>query len=1049
MGFLSGVLEDVSEKQPYSVGKTMLKEFVESELKPKLSTGREGFEFIAQVAGTVREYNERVKESNNHVKTIINNMDRDMKTLQNEVGKILQHNPDSENFDEVKQGETLVTKLADEYAKKGMNFDSNFVIREMNAWMTGAKVEPKQQFKDLNADLRLKITHARNNITHEAERLTTLSKKQKENLAAMTSMISNKLKTLKSCVNDRIMKDVNELVSKVNEKVAAILKLLKSISETLWDHVNELGRWIKEADEISVDAVKDVKGIIDNGVGWHKSDPIKEQAKQLKDKATELYWKFEGATRSVEDGVKNAKTEKVSELDKWKAAGDAAVNKAKEKCDQIVGKLKGQGSETGIVGERKAVTNAAEQLKIKADELRGKAYAAKTQIETLVSQALGEVKTMDDALRTNLRTVRDGIKSGIMDYIKNGLNGKIKVALTEMTDKIAHRDEEKPAKPGHLDKIVKGIKTYAERFSKEDEKTGFKGVVKGWLADILQSTPVTTTLATYIGGSKVGTLDNAEGIAQAIVAELKVEVTTAVDTFKNHVQDAGDSSTKIEDYILAVNNVCEKFAKAVGLKIKGQVEIGGVSRQMAENIKHVFTKVQSPVGRESDLAQAIRLILLQLIGAASQAGNAVHSFASIADDGLDDDDYDLGKNLTDGVGGVKKLGTQLYQQLQQAGGDRSSHFADFNGQIASTVNPIIGTEDVTDRSHKVTLDETKFSGYLHSVSKTVAGKKELIGDTGEGSLPQSIKKIQNEINEKQEYLKNVSNGESGGNGTFDAKTFETLNGQITSNLTAFTGAVEQLVKKDRVNTTVNAYLEDVSLLLNSGDPVDLKSDIKDTHPSVKGLVTIKEEIDSALDGIKNKADAEFDAAKATTDSGNIFTTLSTAITTNLKDLLAAFEEAGKQVNKHLQKLKTNIGKKEHGADAAVGTLQKIHDNLVTLLNGDISQVINDATAFKKQANQLRDKTIGALNGHVEDEVKKAETALITQANKNYVTSVKEMLTAFADKVQKELKPLPGEIDTDRQHGFKGFMRTLQGTFNGDETLTDNIDKLKGLVSELS
>ncbi|CDR71705.1 hypothetical protein, conserved [Babesia bigemina] len=70
MGFLYYLLKDVSEKQPYSVGKTMLKDFVETELKPKLSTGRKGFEVIEQVAGKVREYNERVKQSNDDMKTI-------------------------------------------------------------------------------------------------------------------------------------------------------------------------------------------------------------------------------------------------------------------------------------------------------------------------------------------------------------------------------------------------------------------------------------------------------------------------------------------------------------------------------------------------------------------------------------------------------------------------------------------------------------------------------------------------------------------------------------------------------------------------------------------------------------------------------------------------------------------------------------------------------------------------------------------------------------------------------------------------------------------
>ncbi|CDR71569.1 hypothetical protein, conserved [Babesia bigemina] len=1023
MGFLYQVLKDVSEKQPYSVGKNDLKHFVESELRPKLSAGREGFSVIETVAEKVREYNGKVKESNDHVKTMINNMNNDMKTLQNEVGKILENNADSENLDEVMQAETLVTKLADEYAKKGMNFDSNFVIREINAWRTGANVEPKQQFKDLNADLRLKITHARNNITHEAERLTTLSKKQKENLAAMTSMISNKLKTLKSCVNERILKDVNELVSKVNEKVAAILQLLKRISATLWNYVNELGRWIKDADEMVIQAIKDTKEIEQKGPGWQNQDNINEKAKEFKDKATDLYWKFEGAKRSVVDGIDKAKKENVSELDKWKKAGDAAVTKAKQKCGVIVEKLKGSDSSTHP--ERDEITKAAKELQTTADDLRKKAFEAKTQVTQLVEKALGEVKKMDEELRKNLKSVKDGIKREMKSYITGDLNDKIKAALTELTDKIA---KEGGVPPGHLDKIVAGVKEYAKGF-----KQAFASIVQAWVSAIVKSEGVQQLIDWYVSRNKsYSALKVSE---EHTVKEIVIKhVTDTLKSLPGSSNTAMGTRNTPRENLADIKEYLNSYAKEV--VNKRHAIIGLIEGDVKQN-----EQTQHSSRYKNDLlTKAIQTVLTSVSEAAGKMAIYFEKYSATAEI----------SNLDTAIKEVTGLGDTLHDQIQ--GFATGTQFGNVTTEIASRVQEKIGEDDrknIPDGLRdpdKVTLSHQFATYKSHVDSSSLRKGAEITGS--EGTLPQTIKSIQTTVNTNENCLKNVDDTNGNQPQKFNKATFSTLRATVDTSLEQFTDAVQKLVKGD-ANNEVHAYLEDLGKMLKAGDSVELSSDgLKGQH-TVKGLVTIKSEIDAALEGIKNKAETDFTAEKKATEGGAVFTTLSTAITTNLKDLLAAFEEAGKQVNEHLQKLETNIGKKEHGTNAADNTLQKIHDNLVALLNGDISQVIKDATAFKKQANQLRDKTIRDLNGHVEDEVKKAETSLITQANKNYVTSVKEMLQAFADKVQKELKPLPGEIDTDRQHGFKGFMRTLQGTINGDETNEDNIERLKGLVGQLS
>ncbi|CDR71944.1 hypothetical protein, conserved, partial [Babesia bigemina] len=415
MGFLYQVLKDVSEKQPYSVGKTILIEIV-TELKNNLSTGREGFKFIAQVAGKVGEYNERVKQGNDDMQSVVTKMRNHVETeLTKKLNAINENNLTHDPL--LSKAVESAQALAKEYGQKGEDFNNGFNNITRDEFSRRSKVELKEQFKDLNSDLRSKINNARDNVSHEANRLTTLSATQKRNLEETIELIKQTCTSLKKCVNDKINKDVTELMNNVEKRVAEILKVLKEIESKIREYIDDLAKWINHADIDVGKAMKDMKGIIDKSIGWQNQDEISGKAKDLSKKATDLYWKFEGAKRSVEEGVDKAKTEKVNELTKWKAAGDAAVKQAKEKCEKVVKKLNGRDKGASAEGGRQKVTDSAQILQQKADELRKKALDAKQKVTTLVREALTAVKTMDEGLKKNLLTV--AIKK-----IETEVNGK-------------------------------------------------------------------------------------------------------------------------------------------------------------------------------------------------------------------------------------------------------------------------------------------------------------------------------------------------------------------------------------------------------------------------------------------------------------------------------------------------------------------------------------------------------------------------------------------------------------------------------------------------
>ncbi|CDR71854.1 hypothetical protein, conserved [Babesia bigemina] len=158
MGFLYYLLKDVSEKQPYKVGKNDLKQFVDTVLFKKLSTGRKGFEVIERVAGKVGEYNGKVKTSNENVTRPIIKLRADMEKLENEVSKILENDAVSGatkksvqavtySEEQVKQAVIDINKLLNDCKFHGKDYNNHLDMAHNSENM-------KNAINDLNFKLR-------------------------------------------------------------------------------------------------------------------------------------------------------------------------------------------------------------------------------------------------------------------------------------------------------------------------------------------------------------------------------------------------------------------------------------------------------------------------------------------------------------------------------------------------------------------------------------------------------------------------------------------------------------------------------------------------------------------------------------------------------------------------------------------------------------------------------------------------------------------------------------------------------------------------------
>ncbi|GBE63217.1 hypothetical protein, conserved [Babesia ovata] len=150
---------------------------------------------------------------------------------------------------------------------------------------------------------------------------------------------------------------------------------------------------------------------------------------------------------------------------------------------------------------------------------------------------------------------------------------------------------------------------------------------------------------------------------------------------------------------------------------------------------------------------------------------------------------------------------------------------------------------------------------------------------------------------------------------------------------------------------------------------------------------------------------------------------------HLSVLTREITEAANVVNAKLENfMDLKIGKPKIGKPADAGTLQKIRDDLTELQSSLLKGPMKEAEKFVLNAGLLRDQYIKGIQERVDSQVKEATEKITTQAKKQYVNSVKGLLTRFAEKVYGEVRNLPEQISNDLKIGHKGFMKKMEDKF---------------------
>ncbi|GBE63533.1 hypothetical protein, conserved [Babesia ovata] len=182
--------------------------------------------------------------------------------------------------------------------------------------------------------------------------------------------------------------------------------------------------------------------------------------------------------------------------------------------------------------------------------------------------------------------------------------------------------------------------------------------------------------------------------------------------------------------------------------------------------------------------------------------------------------------------------------------------------------------------------------------------------------------------------------------------------------------------------------------------------IKKIETSVTGALTdindFQRDAEKKLEEITSTLKAMCDAIKQATETGQ----------GNLKD--------------KLYELRRRIGKTLRGKE---NNMQDLYTKLNNLQNTLLHGPITAAEAFiKTYAKAAGERTIGSLTKYVDEKVDYATKQITTQADKQYVTTMKLLLQRFADRVTEQLTPLPKQIEDDKYIGFKGFMLRFEKHF---------------------
>ncbi|CDR71728.1 hypothetical protein, conserved [Babesia bigemina] len=782
--------------------------------------------------------------------------------------------------------------------------------------------------------------------------------------------------------NTKMKKNIYDLNDKLRDKVLHVRKLVEYESQRLASVHKRKDAELKETTEKIRTSFRNLKSCINKQVG----DDIDKLVKGLKLRVQKILDKLKQISSDLEKYI--------NELAQWITKVESFIGVEMQKdMNTIMGEM----DEKDSYKKPYEINQAAGHINTEAGVLHGAGQNAINAVQEKVKEALTQVKEMDSELKKDLYKVREAI---------DGQLGKIKDAIGYLYNKVTRTpgpvDENKT-----IEEIMKHIKKEVDFIKKmvgsemEANKNDSGSVDNNW--DALKKKVMDRLGEIYDQTGGDGKLNHLGNIVKG--------VTTYTASFGEGERGFKKIIAEWLEEILGTEPVkgwIEKYAddnKSKG-HFNGHFKTQGVWKLRAEVTRMIKAKIKESIETISytvkpgtkttvhDNLSDIRTCLTEFSSAVVRIDKSIiqeienyvrldNNFVAWADQGSIHQKYHLDFAVRATLSTLASIAKQLYEQLE--------NFTD-DGKIT------LGT-----RLKAAMTSATQIGGEIKTDGKTLGAKIQKALD----SAKSTIKKL-------HENFDQVFESSSDGGPDF-AQAVDT----------AITGVTEELGKQ--LPTTlgeskVNIQTTDEAVFQQYKKQIDQETlATYDLNPeNLKGalpqkITDIKTQVQNELSGIDGAKEAIVHYADVITD--------------RFQKLCAAVNKACESLNSHLQFLKnTYFEESKRDYKDARNSIKRIKHQLITLKDENLKNAITEATYFLTSADPTAQATITSIRGVVSSNVEEAQNTLITQVNKNYVTSVKEILTEFAVAVENQLDNLPHAINNDLTTGHKGFMMNMETKF---------------------
>ncbi|CDR71688.1 hypothetical protein, conserved [Babesia bigemina] len=544
-------------------------------------------------------------------------------------------------------------------------------------------------YKDLDSALRDKLKDYVFKIKLQVEKFHGAA--TNEELKTVVETAEGELAYLQSNVNKIVDSRIRTLKTDVTNKTVDLKEKLTGVSRKLKAYVRELYEWKRQTWQFIAEAIKNVDGIVDKGVGFEQQGDIKEVAMKLRECMTTLGVHIDGMKFEVA-ALANKALKEVKSMD--------------EKLKQDLWKVKDE------VGKK--VTEIKTAI--------GKLYKV---VESGTENGAEEV---EKAMLKIMENIRDRMKE-----ITGPEGGREHKGLIGIAKKVAEHTGKFKSDSQGFEKIVKSwVDEIVDRES---------GLIKH---TVLKYINYNRSLGHF--GNRVTSESQQTKVLQALKERIKTVIASAIESAVkvDQVTPASDTGS-IQLNITALLKCINGFSDALETKIKNSNNVAEMHvSELAKNIEqsaNVMDHYKVNVTDKTHLYDAVKSTLDQVLAMSRQRAADLQLFAQ-----------STRNTVGTIVDTIRPVAESLHDKLKTALGkppnadpvtQYTNHAADVDSaieQVKTTLGEQLLSESNTKRDSHVKLGANSFNNYKGFVKQegNAISDKPLAGTIDEGTLPAAI-----------------------------------------------------------------------------------------------------------------------------------------------------------------------------------------------------------------------------------------------------------------------------------------------------------------------